>query len=216
MARVQLQRVLSATLHFVVIQKQSQTAPPRTGGPSVAFYRIRLVSSRSSFSSSTLRHPPPTRRSLSAFETSQFPLLLTRRDVLLMKMKGLLIFSLPAGVGAGSCPPSFFLSIVDLFLPALLLPFSPTFSPPGWRTPIQPAFSILLSLSLSLCSSSLPPLLAAVILLSVYQIGLPRECDNELCTKLIQTDIMHASVIRSQNLRKKKKSERRHSDKTKV
>jgi len=35
--------------------------------------------------------------------------------------------------------PSFFLSIMDLFLPTLLLPFSPTFSPPGWRIPTQPA-----------------------------------------------------------------------------
>lgn len=96
MARVQLQRVLSATLHFVVIQKQSQTAPPGTGGPSVAFHRICLVSS----------HGPPLRfpfairptAARSWLPTSQFPLLLTRRDVLLMKMKGLLIFSLP-GVG---------------------------------------------------------------------------------------------------------------------
>lgn len=166
MARVQLQRVLSATLHFVVIQKQSQTAPPETGGPSVAFHRICLVSSRSSLV--PLRpstHPTAARSRLS---TSQFPLLLTRRDVLLMKMKGLLIFSLPARVGRllssillsfhrGSLPSDITVTIFPDVLTARMENTHTT-----CRVPLP-----------ALCSPSLPPLLAAVILLSVYRTGLP-------------------------------------------
>lgn len=53
--------------------------------------------------------------------------LLTRRDVLLMKMKGLLIFSLPAESARLLSPILLSFLRADLFPPTLLFPFSPTF-----------------------------------------------------------------------------------------
>lgn len=73
--------------------------PRNCGGPSVAFRRICLVSSPPRAVTRPARDP----------RASWFPVLLTRRDVLLMKMKGLLIFSLPAESGpAPVSRPSFF------------------------------------------------------------------------------------------------------------
>lgn len=114
---------------------------------------------------------------LPAAALSRFsPALLTRRDVLLMKMKRLLIFSLLAESRPGSCSPSFFLSIVDLFsLQHYDFHFPRRSHCRGKGTHRVSPFS------LPLCSPSLALSPAAVILLFVYTgPALSGECDNEL------------------------------------
>lgn len=74
----------------------------------------------------------------------------------------------------------------SLFLPTLLFPFSPTFSPPRQDEGIRHSFlSLSLFLSFPLYSPSLALSPAAVILLFIYiyRTGLSGECDNELCAR---------------------------------
>lgn len=145
-----------------------------------------------------LRGPPSSRQPGSrAF--------LTRRDVLLMKMKELLIFSLPAE-SAGVLSP-----ILLSFLRGSLPSEHHCFHFPRRRHPPSPSprdaphrrpFSSFYFLPFArLGSPSLPPLLAAVILLSVYRTGLRGMRQRAL--REINSDWYHACLGKpSWNLRR--------------
>lgn len=169
-------------------------APPGTAGPSVASLAHL---SRFLHGEYLLLAPPPPSPAVAA-RSSQRRVLVPAASYptrcFINENEGAsYIFLTRARTRPALVPPSLFLSIAYLFFPTPLFPFSPdVLTAERERRPYIPRCVFLLSVRRHFSS-----LLAAVILLSVYRTGpLSGECDNELCAKLIQTGITHASVSR--------------------
>lgn len=129
--------------------------------------------------------------SLCSLSASSRQPLLTRRDVLLMKMKGLLIFSFPREESARlSCPSFFFLSIVDLsFFRHHCFHFPrPTFSPKASFSSRVSFFLFSLSLSSVTCTIAR----GGNITFHIYRTGLPRGNATTSSAREINSDWYHA------------------------
>lgn len=177
----------SATLHFVVIQKQSQTVVPSSG---LYLFSVTLLVPRPFISLAT-------------------PFSLLQGDVLLMKMKKLSIFSLihPSTILVAAlcdsslssslyrCVPHPYIPRRPVCRPSLCCdrcsPFSRISQPAKYFVPndfnaLAPSFFALSIFPFHPFPPFVPLLLQAMVLFT----GGPAsgECDNKLCAKLIQTN----------------------------